>query len=350
MEKIIGSLLPFVVYFTLAAIILLKYGREADRNLLLLLYSVSAVYLSAILIYGFGFISETTVVFDYVVLKLYFLTTFMPLLFLRRHLFSGDGTRVFAFSAAVVTLLLLSVDFAAITGFRFVTFSSLSRVIMLVSAGIFIFSYVAVCRLDKDVRRSSFSHIAIMAVCNYSYVFYGEIAGYMNYIVAVLCFAGIHIWLSLVIEKRKPGVAYRVVIPEHEDIHLLKDDGDASMDMVNVDANQNKPLKDRLLDYFETEKPFLSKDLTMEEVAARLFTNKSYLSKTINVEMNKNFRELVNTFRIREAMRLYLKNQDISINELRELSGFNNNASFTSAFKLITGSTPGEWCRNIKKS
>ena len=97
-----------------------------------------------------------------------------------------------------------------------------------------------------------------------------------------------------------------------------------------------------------SEKPYLSKDLSMQEVAMRLFTNKSYLSKTINVEMNKNFRELVNYFRVKEAINIFSTNTDISMNELRDRCGFNNNASFTSAFKLNTGYTPGEWCRDMK--
>jgi YesN/AraC family two-component response regulator len=108
------------------------------------------------------------------------------------------------------------------------------------------------------------------------------------------------------------------------------------------------PLKDRLINYFESEKPYLSKDISMQEVAMRLFTNKSYLSKTINMEMNKNFRELVNYFRVKEAMRIFSASPDMSMNELRDRSGFNNNASFTSAFKLNTGCTPGEWCRDMK--
>ena len=80
----------------------------------------------------------------------------------------------------------------------------------------------------------------------------------------------------------------------------------------------------------------------------RLFTNKTYLSKTINVEMNKNFRELVNYFRVKEAIRIFHEDSTLSMSELRERCGFNNNASFTSAFKLNTGYTPGEWCRDMK--
>ncbi len=107
-------------------------------------------------------------------------------------------------------------------------------------------------------------------------------------------------------------------------------------------------VKQRLIAYFENEKPYLSPDISIGEVAVRIFTNKSYLSKTINIKMDKNFREFVNYYRIREAMRLYFADESLSTTELCSLCGFRNNASFTNAFKINTGCTPAEWCRSIK--
>lgn len=124
--------------------------------------------------------------------------------------------------------------------------------------------------------------------------------------------------------------------------------GDAVNGLYRRRMRDDESLKDRLIEYFETEKPFLSKNLTLDEVALKLFTSKVYLSKIINCEMKKNFRELVNHFRIKEAMRIFCSDTGMSITELRDRCGFNNNASFTSAFKVNTGYTPGEWCRNIK--
>ena len=110
----------------------------------------------------------------------------------------------------------------------------------------------------------------------------------------------------------------------------------------------NMSLKNRLLLYFESEKPYLENNISIDDVAMKLYTNKTYLSKTINEELNKNFRELVNYFRIKEAMEIFEKDDSISINDLMHKCGFNNNASFTSAFKINTGFTPGEWCKDVK--
>ena len=52
---------------------------------------------------------------------------------------------------------------------------------------------------------------------------------------------------------------------------------------------------------------------------------------------------------MKEAINIFTSNMEISVSELRDKCGFNNNASFTSAFKLNTGYTPGEWCRDMKQ-
>lgn len=106
----------------------------------------------------------------------------------------------------------------------------------------------------------------------------------------------------------------------------------------------------KLFKLFDEEKPFLSPDLTIGEVAVKMFTNKVYLSKTINLKMDKNFRDFVNYYRVKEAMEIYVKNPTISISELCSLSGFRNAASFTNAFKLNSGYTPGEWCRVMRST
>lgn len=105
----------------------------------------------------------------------------------------------------------------------------------------------------------------------------------------------------------------------------------------------------RLLRCFEQEKPYLKSQITIEEIAYRLHTNKTYLSKCVNMELEMNFREFVNAFRVREAMSIYVRNPMIPLSDLCRLSGFKNQASFTFAFKLNTGLTPGEWCREYRQ-
>lgn len=109
-------------------------------------------------------------------------------------------------------------------------------------------------------------------------------------------------------------------------------------------------IKNQLIEYFDKSRPYLKEDLKIEEVALALMTNKTYLSRTLNMKMNVNFNQFVNYFRVKESMQLYLKDRNVSVKEMCVRSGFRNVASFTQAFKINTGCTPAEWCREIKNS
>lgn len=105
----------------------------------------------------------------------------------------------------------------------------------------------------------------------------------------------------------------------------------------------------RLLRLFRDKKIFLRPNLTLDEVAFELGTNKTYLSKCVNIELRVNFREFVNAYRVQEAMLLFEADPNLSLMELCQRSGFKNQSSFTFSFKLNTGQTPGEWCRDVKQ-
>lgn len=108
-------------------------------------------------------------------------------------------------------------------------------------------------------------------------------------------------------------------------------------------------VRTRLLYLFESEKPYLSPTLSINDVARMLYTNTSYLSRLLNNIMDVNFNEFINNYRIKEAMRLFKEDTSLSLKELCDKSGFRNSSSFNNAFRLNTGCTPGEWCRKVKR-
>lgn len=107
-------------------------------------------------------------------------------------------------------------------------------------------------------------------------------------------------------------------------------------------------LKERLLKYFEQEKPYLDSKLNINKVSLFLYSNKTYLSRLINEEMRSNFSQFVNHYRIEEAKRLYSADTRLSIQQLCDRSGFGSQATFNMAFKIFTGKTPAEWCKEFK--
>lgn len=108
-------------------------------------------------------------------------------------------------------------------------------------------------------------------------------------------------------------------------------------------------LKDRLCNVLEREKLFLNPDIRVGDLAERLYTNKSYLAQTIKIKLNKNFCQLVHYYRVREAMRLYAQNPELTITQLCRRVGFNSMTTFNTAFGRNTGFTPAEWCKEYRK-
>ena len=106
----------------------------------------------------------------------------------------------------------------------------------------------------------------------------------------------------------------------------------------------------RLYSLMENEKPFLDPNLNISHLSNRLSIHSYQLSKIINSQLEKNFFEFVNEFRVQEFKQLIAdpKNKHISILGLAMDAGFNSKASFNRIFKNLTGMTPSQFRMNFK--
>lgn len=113
----------------------------------------------------------------------------------------------------------------------------------------------------------------------------------------------------------------------------------------------NKMLYNNLLELMEQEKIYLNNKLTIDEVAKRLMTNRSYLSQMINDKFKTNFNNFINEYRVKEAQRLLLENNtnNYSIEGVSISVGFNSKSTFNAAFKKFTGIRPSEFIQLKKK-
>jgi len=108
-------------------------------------------------------------------------------------------------------------------------------------------------------------------------------------------------------------------------------------------------LKNKICSILEREKLYLNPKIRVTEIAERLCTNKNYVAQAIKLKMNKNFCQLIHFYRVREAMRIYAQNPELTMVELSRSVGFNSMTTFNSAFSRNTGYTPAEWCREFKQ-
>ena len=102
---------------------------------------------------------------------------------------------------------------------------------------------------------------------------------------------------------------------------------------------------ERVVTYFETEKPFLDSELTINDLVKVLYSNKLYISRAISQFTGRNFCQFVNYYRVTYSMEMFRDNLDLKIHDLATGSGFNSDVSYNMAFRLFMGETPGEWCR-----
>lgn len=109
-------------------------------------------------------------------------------------------------------------------------------------------------------------------------------------------------------------------------------------------------LYDRCCRYMTERKPFLVPGFSLQDLATAVYTNKAYISRTINQLSGKNFRQYVNYYRIMYAMELFKDNMSLRVTELSELSGFHSTTAFFQSFKKVMGEAPSIWCARIRKS
>jgi len=95
----------------------------------------------------------------------------------------------------------------------------------------------------------------------------------------------------------------------------------------------------------EAEKMYFDSHLKLSELARRLNTNTSYLSRVINEVTEDNFCNYLNQLRIREACVVLSDpgNLNLTIEGIALSVGFNSKSAFNIAFKKYTSQTPSEF-------
>lgn len=101
-----------------------------------------------------------------------------------------------------------------------------------------------------------------------------------------------------------------------------------------------------------SDKPYLSSELTLLDLAESCLTLPNYLSQTINEQLNINFFDYVNSHRIKHAKHLLLNPNKVTptILDIAMTSGFNSKSAFYNAFKKSTKMTPSAFKLSAEKS
>ena len=160
-------------------------------------------------------------------------------------------------------------------------------------------------------------------------------------ILALCCVLAVAVCAVLYLRLRKKEAQMKAVLEQPRAADGLS----APYEMAAIDQY----LYDRCCRYMTEFRPFLVKTFTLQDLANAVFTNKYYLSKTINRFSGKNFRQYVNYYRVMYSMDLFRDNLSLRVTEMAELSGFHSVTSFNQSFKKVMGESPSIWCSRVRK-
>ncbi len=111
----------------------------------------------------------------------------------------------------------------------------------------------------------------------------------------------------------------------------------------------NEETKDRLYDemlrIIVKERKYRDKDYNTRMLAEDLHSNSRYISAVCATRFHKNYSELVNDYRVNDAMSLLADKrfEKMNIEDIAEMVGFNTRQSFYSNFYKRLGVTPRQY-------
>lgn len=112
--------------------------------------------------------------------------------------------------------------------------------------------------------------------------------------------------------------------------------------------DQELSLFNRIETYMQEEEPFRNPNLTREDLARALNTNRQYLTEEIKAATGKTFFDYINNYRLHYAHRQVVVDESLRINTIIIQSGFSSDSTFYRLFKEEFGMSPSE-LRQVKK-
>lgn len=106
-----------------------------------------------------------------------------------------------------------------------------------------------------------------------------------------------------------------------------------------------------LLNLMDSEKPYLDPKLSAQVLAERLNISKEYLSQVVNEQLDLNFKNFLNKYRVEEAKRKLAdpKENDFVLMKIAFDAGFNSKSVFNDSFKKFTGMSPSQYRKIVQK-
>lgn len=155
-------------------------------------------------------------------------------------------------------------------------------------------------------------------------------AGMTSYILGALLFSFmLYLTILILIFKRKNSSILLADQPKYKD--------------KKIDAPKASALLSKLKNLMEEEELYKNPNLKLPDVAKKLNVLPHTISQLLNDNAGVGFPKFLNEYRIKEAKKQLLLNDDLTLESIGYDCGFNSKSTFYASFKKITGTTPSKF-------
>lgn len=113
----------------------------------------------------------------------------------------------------------------------------------------------------------------------------------------------------------------------------------------NYDLNSSEmdEIIEKINTYFSKRKMYLDSEFNLDILSLDIKIPKIKITQALNIRLNTNFYQYLNTLRVEESKKLIDKTSDSNFSAIGYQSGFKNKSTFYKYFKQTTGLTPSEY-------
>ncbi|MDR1739946.1 MAG: tetratricopeptide repeat protein, partial [Bacteroidales bacterium] len=162
--------------------------------------------------------------------------------------------------------------------------------------------------------------------------------------------------LSVFFQKRKLNTAYKLLFQKNLEIITLQEDipeGDIRKNTKKTHFTDDvqQELLNKILAIMEDTSIICDPKFSINKLAELIQSNQNYVSQVINHALKKNFRSFLNSYRIKEAQRIFSE-PDIARYTIESVAlqvGFKSQTTFNSAFKEIIGVSPNFYLKSMQE-
>lgn len=188
--------------------------------------------------------------------------------------------------------------------------------------------------------------IAIFAIYAFTYILYaGSITGIITY--PPLLHIQIIVMVSLVFYVAYISYAQPEIFKGK--VHIIDPRAFYKYKKSGLTPSFSTELKDKLVYLLDNDKVYRLSDINLEKLSSMMETTRHNASQVINEHFGLNFFELMNKYRIAEALEILKDNsKDLSIIQVAYEVGFNNKVTFNKSFKKHLSQTPSQYLLSLR--